>query len=198
MYERAGRRIRLRRCEAGAGLERNERPRDLTARLGLSPERLYDWTGRFKDLLRLRMVKAMPFPGMKEAMGRLGGPIASAYLPRTPRRWCAVSCAATASARLTSSLPMPPYWRRTSPLPDSLRTGTFGAGETLYIGDEVRDIDACRKTGIRIISVTWGFNSKEALCRKNPDFLVDSAGGAGGTPHPSFSTREVLFPRAFE
>lgn len=35
--------------------------------------------------------------------------------------------------------------------------------ETLYIGDEVRDIEACQKIGLDIIAVTWGLNSKAAL-----------------------------------
>lgn len=35
--------------------------------------------------------------------------------------------------------------------------------EVLYVGDEVRDIEACRKAGIPIIAVTWGLNSKAGL-----------------------------------
>lgn len=35
--------------------------------------------------------------------------------------------------------------------------------ETVYIGDEVRDVESCRKIGLDVISVTWGLNSKEAL-----------------------------------
>jgi len=43
----------------------------------------------------------------------------------------------------------------------------------IYIADEIRDIDACRKAGIRIISVCWGFNSKAALSVKNADYLAE-------------------------
>lgn len=35
--------------------------------------------------------------------------------------------------------------------------------DVLYVGDEVRDIDACRKAGLDVIAVTWGLNTKEAL-----------------------------------
>ena len=35
----------------------------------------------------------------------------------------------------------------------------------LYIGDEVRDILACQKSGIDILAVTWGLNSYESLVR---------------------------------
>jgi phosphoglycolate phosphatase len=44
--------------------------------------------------------------------------------------------------------------------------------DMIYVGDETRDIEAARKIGIPIISVTWGFNSSEALAAENPDFLI--------------------------
>lgn len=45
--------------------------------------------------------------------------------------------------------------------------------EVVYVGDEIRDIDAARKTGIKIISVTWGVNSKNKLLTYKPDYIVD-------------------------
>ena len=45
--------------------------------------------------------------------------------------------------------------------------------EVFYVGDEIRDIDAARKTGIKVIAVGWGFNSQEALAAHNPDFLIE-------------------------
>lgn len=44
----------------------------------------------------------------------------------------------------------------------------------LYVGDEIRDIEACRKVGLDIISVSWGFNSREALLASNKN-VADSA-----------------------
>ncbi len=46
--------------------------------------------------------------------------------------------------------------------------------DVLYIGDEIRDIQACQKVGIKIASVTWGFNSKSGLLNHHPDYCVDS------------------------
>lgn len=45
--------------------------------------------------------------------------------------------------------------------------------QVLYVGDEVRDIEAARHNQIRVIAVTWGFNTPEALAAQAPDFLVD-------------------------
>lgn len=49
----------------------------------------------------------------------------------------------------------------------------IGPEKTVYVGDEVRDIQAARFAGIRPISVTWGFNSRDALAAAQPDWLVD-------------------------
>jgi phosphoglycolate phosphatase len=42
----------------------------------------------------------------------------------------------------------------------------------LYIGDEVRDIEAAKKIKLKIVSVTWGFNSKEILEQNKPDYII--------------------------
>ena len=42
-----------------------------------------------------------------------------------------------------------------------------------YVGDETRDIIAAHSVGLKIISVSWGYNSRKALERKKPDRLVD-------------------------
>lgn len=44
---------------------------------------------------------------------------------------------------------------------------------TIYIGDEVRDIDACHVLSLDIISVTWGFSSKAALEKYKPTYIID-------------------------
>ncbi len=44
--------------------------------------------------------------------------------------------------------------------------------EIIYVGDETRDIDASKKINIKVIAVSWGFNSGEALSRHKPDFLI--------------------------
>lgn len=46
--------------------------------------------------------------------------------------------------------------------------------EVIYVGDETRDIEASQKVPIKVIAVTWGFNSKLALIKQHPDFLIDT------------------------
>ncbi len=55
--------------------------------------------------------------------------------------------------------------------------------KTVYIGDEVRDIQAARFAGIRSVAVTWGFNSRGVLAAAQPDWLVDEPDGLGEIAH---------------
>lgn len=48
------------------------------------------------------------------------------------------------------------------------------ASRTVYVGDEVRDIEAARAVGLRCVSVTWGFSHRDALVAASPDLVVDS------------------------
>ncbi|MBW3587582.1 MAG: HAD-IA family hydrolase [Cyanobacteria bacterium 0813] len=53
-----------------------------------------------------------------------------------------------------------------------LKIDNINPEEVVYVGDEIRDIDAAKKTGIKVIAVGWGFNSPQALAAQNPNFLI--------------------------
>ncbi|MBN1983270.1 MAG: HAD hydrolase-like protein [Chitinivibrionales bacterium] len=57
----------------------------------------------------------------------------------------------------------------------------------VYVGDEIRDIDACRKEHLRIICVGWGWEPKETLLSGGPDCCVE-------TPAELFAAIQSLFP----
>lgn len=54
-----------------------------------------------------------------------------------------------------------------------LKKNNIQLEKAIYIGDEIRDIEATKKVGIPIISVTWGLNSRKGLQRFQPEFLID-------------------------
>lgn len=53
-----------------------------------------------------------------------------------------------------------------------LKQENISPEEVIYVGDETRDIEAARKSNIKAIAVTWGFNSKQVLAEQSPDFLI--------------------------
>ena len=50
----------------------------------------------------------------------------------------------------------------------------FDKNKMYYVCDEVRDIEAAKKSRVKSIAVTWGYNSKEALEKENPDFVIEN------------------------
>jgi phosphoglycolate phosphatase len=57
-----------------------------------------------------------------------------------------------------------------------IRKNKLAKESTVYIGDITDDIDACRKVGIKVAAVTWGYNTREVLEHSKPDFLIDRVG----------------------
>lgn len=49
-------------------------------------------------------------------------------------------------------------------------------GGLLYVGDELRDIEACRLAGVKIVAVTWGFDPAPLLRSGNPDVIAETPG----------------------
>lgn len=44
--------------------------------------------------------------------------------------------------------------------------------EVIYVGDEQRDIVACKKVGVPIIWVSWGYDAIEVVRSEKPDYKV--------------------------
>lgn len=48
----------------------------------------------------------------------------------------------------------------------------FAAKECVFVGDEVRDVEAAHRAGMHCIAVGWGFNTEETLKGHHPSLLV--------------------------
>ena len=53
-----------------------------------------------------------------------------------------------------------------------LRQYGLRSEEMLYVGDEIRDIEAAHESEIPVAAVTWGFNSAAVLEAATPDYLI--------------------------
>lgn len=55
-----------------------------------------------------------------------------------------------------------------------LKDFSSSASDVLYIGDEQRDIVACKKVGVPIIWVSWGYDSIEVIQQEEPEYKVNA------------------------
>jgi phosphoglycolate phosphatase len=56
----------------------------------------------------------------------------------------------------------------------TLKRNNLNPEDVIYVGDEVRDIEAAKDVDIKIVSVSWGFNDKTILNNEKPNFLVNT------------------------
>ena len=55
-----------------------------------------------------------------------------------------------------------------------LKENGYKPSDAIYVGDEVRDVLACRTISLEVIAVTWGSETKTILEKANPNYIVDS------------------------
>lgn len=53
-----------------------------------------------------------------------------------------------------------------------VRAAGVPAGEVLYVGDEVRDVEAARRAGVTSAAVAWGLHAEDVLRAAGPDHLL--------------------------
>ena len=53
-----------------------------------------------------------------------------------------------------------------------VKKAKLNINEVLYVGDEIRDINAAKNAGMDIASVGWGYNTIESLKKYEPDYVI--------------------------
>ncbi|AWH84845.1 HAD family hydrolase [Flavobacterium album] len=54
-----------------------------------------------------------------------------------------------------------------------LKDKSLDASEILYVGDEARDIIACKKARVKVAWVSWGYDSHAAITGLEPDHIIN-------------------------
>jgi phosphoglycolate phosphatase len=54
-----------------------------------------------------------------------------------------------------------------------MKENRLNSKDVIYIGDELRDVVACKKCNIDVIAVSWGLDTKEMLLAEKPTYLVE-------------------------
>lgn len=146
----------------------------LTHVLGLLPEQLPCWAEKFKAQLSRNMERAVAVKGMREVLAVLGKDRWVGIVTSNAEETVRHVLTRDGIERVDFIWADAPIFEKDRAIEGLLAKQSLSPEETIYIGDEVRDIDACRKVGIKIIAVSWGFNSKAMLERKEPDYLVQT------------------------
>ena len=127
--------------------------------------------------LKADLEKAKPITGMKETLSELKQNnytlgILTSSKEETVKNFLARNSLPTFDVIYTGS----GLFGKHKVIQKMLKKYHFSKDEVIYIGDEIRDVEATKKAGIHMVGVTWGFNSKKGLVKYLPNFLAE-------TPH---------------
>ena len=168
--------FKYRRLEdADVSRARDMRTRELMKFLGIPATRMAKISQRGKEELNLRMDGIQPFDGMVEILRslhadgfRLGILTSNSeenvavFLKKFSIELFDFVCT---SSKLTG---------KGRVIRKILKTHKLKPKQVLLVGDEVRDIEAAQETGIHMAAVTWGYNSRKAICSLNPDHVIET------------------------
>lgn len=65
------------------------------------------------------------------------------------------------------------YFHKNKMIERAVKQYGLNKNNTIYVGDEVRDIRAAREAGVKVASVTWGYNFENVLSRYQPDYIIN-------------------------
>ena len=63
-------------------------------------------------------------------------------------------------------------WNKAKKIKKLMKRHKIQNNEVVYIGDEVRDIEACKQIWIAIIAVSWWYNNQEILEENTPNMII--------------------------
>jgi phosphoglycolate phosphatase len=140
----------------------------------ISRVRLYLYFRKIKSELRERMGEVDIFPGLKEEIGKMH---------KAGYRLGILSSNDKANIDLFVSIHAltdffdfvhteKNIFAKDTKLKSILKTFGLKSEDVIYIGDEVRDIEAAKRAGLKNIAVTWGYNSPKILAAASPNALV--------------------------
>ena len=141
---------------------------------GATREQLDDLISRYKaTYLARKHASTRLYPGVVEALEKLGGRKATATTKGTPTTRAVLDQFGLLRyfdhVQGTDGFPC-------KPAPDVLERSIAALGarpeDCLFVGDSEADMEAGRRAGVRICAVEYGYGKAEALAKWNPDYWV--------------------------
>jgi HAD superfamily hydrolase (TIGR01509 family) len=141
---------------------------------GASQDRLDDLLAQYRQFYPARGHKmTRVYPGVAEALAGLGGRKGTATTKGTPT-----------TRAILDQFQLLPYFDHVQgtdgfpckPAPDVLFTALSALGarpeDCLFVGDSQADMEAGRRAGVKTCAVTYGYGTREALARFEPDYWI--------------------------
>lgn len=143
---------------------------------GISLWRLPRVARRFRAVAAERAHELKLFAGVPEALAALGAAGAKLGILSSNAEGTIRAClrANGAEAHFAFVVGYPRLFGKGKALKRIVRAERVERAEVLYVGDEVRDIEAAQRAGVKVAAATWGFHAADLLRAAGPDFVADA------------------------
>jgi phosphoglycolate phosphatase len=155
-------------------LLRNLTSREIINYSGISVFKIPFLVKKVKGELKSRIQELKPIPGMKEALINLKNAghhlgIITSNSKDNVTEFLRINELDNLFEFIYSGITI---FGKTTIINNVLKQKQLQPEEVIYVGDETRDIEASKKANIKVVAVTWGFNSPEVLAKQNPNYLI--------------------------
>lgn len=157
---------------------RKRRPQDLMREYGMNPVKMPVVVLRMRREVRGCIARVRPISGIAAALRGLKSAgyalgIISSNAPENVRTFLAVNDLHGLIDFIQSSKHV---FGKAAVIKRLMRNRGISPRQTVYIGDETRDIEAARKASVAVVAASWGYQAREALEAARPDRIVDDPG----------------------
>ena len=151
--------------------------RDLTSKdmvgfMGINPSIFAEVTQRVLSQLHLRIHELQPFPGIAKTLHELRRQGHQLGVLTSNSETNVTQFGKQHQLEFDFIYGESSVFGKHENLQKMLRDLGTSSGQTLYVGDETRDIEAAHKAGLPVIAVSWGFNTPQVLERHRPDWMI--------------------------
>jgi len=155
---------------------RDKSARELIKDLGISSFKLPRYIKKLKELMKPELGKAKIFRGIKTVLASLHKRYKIGILTTNSEGTVKEVLKRNKINSVDFIFSDSSVFGKHKKLKKLMRRYKLKKAEIVYVGDEIRDIEACKKINVKIIAVGWGYNSKKALKKYEPDKLVEKPG----------------------
>jgi len=147
---------------------------DVAKELGLSRWRWPLLLLRGRRLMSRRLNEVQPFAGIDDVLAALSGDHYQLFIiTSNSKHNVEIFLAAHGlSGYFTQIYGGVGLFGKSRALRTILRRNHFKPADVIYVGDEPRDIEACKRVDVPCVAVAWGYNAPELLAEHAPMVVV--------------------------
>jgi len=153
--------------------------RKLMAKLGVSVYKMPSYAKRAQSIMNKKLDEIEIFSGIKEVLDEL---------LKRDIRLCLLSSNSLENVNLVlEANGLKDYFEfivggsslfgKTKKIKEAIKKHKLEDLDIYYFGDETRDVEGAKGAKVKSVAVTWGFNTKEAFEKLEPDYVLEEVNG---------------------